>query len=296
MVFGIARGQMVAAARTAEGVEMDAFHGRVALVTGGASGIGRALGRELARRGAAVVLADVDDAGAEATAAEIVAAGGRARAAHLDVRDRDAFRVVVASVLDSEGSLDLLFNNAGIAIVGETLAMTDDDWDRMIDINVRGVTNGVQAAYPEMAKRRSGHIVNTASLAGLVPQPGLTAYATAKHAVVGLSVSLRAEAARHGVRVSALCPGVVRTPLVQSLKVLEEERYPGRDELVAMLPFKFITPEACAAAALRGVERNRALIVVTPHANLIWRAWRFAPSAVLAASTLMARRVDRLKR
>jgi len=281
---------------SAEGVEMDAFRDRVALVTGGASGIGQALGRELARRGAAVVLADVDDDGAQATTAQIAAAGGRARAAHLDVRDREAFRALVADVLEREGGLDLLFNNAGIAIVGETLAMSDDDWDRMIDINVRGVTNGVQAAYPEMAKRKRGHIVNTASLAGLAPQPGLTAYATAKHAVVGLSVSLRAEAARHGVRVSALCPGVVRTPLVQNLKVLEEESYLKRDDLVAMLPFKFITPEACATAALRGVERNKALIVVTPHANLLWRAWRLAPSAVLAASTLAARRIDRLKR
>jgi len=274
---------------------MDAFRDRVALVTGGASGIGQAIGRELAQRGAAVVLADVDDSGGAATAAEIVARGGRARAAHLDVRDRDAFRALVAQVLEQEGGLDLLFNNAGIAIVGETLAMSDDDWDRMIDINVRGVTNGVQAAYPEMAKRRRGHIVNTASLAGLAPQPGLTAYAAAKHAVVGLSVSLRAEAARHGVRVSALCPGIVRTPLVRTLKVLEEERYPSRDELVATLPFQFITPEACARAALRGVERNRALIVVTPHANLIWRAWRLAPSAVLGIAGLMTRRLDRVR-
>ena len=275
---------------------MDGFQGRVALVTGGASGIGQALGRELARRGAAVVLADIDDAGAEATAAEIRSNSGRARAAHLDVRDREAFRALVADVLVREEGLDLLFNNAGIAIVGETLAMSDDDWDRMIDINVRGVSNGVQAAYPEMVKRGRGHIVNTASVAGLTPQPGFTAYAMAKHAVVGLSVSLRAEAARHGVRVSALCPGVVRTPLVHSLKVLEEERYPSRDELITMLPFKFITPEACALAALRGVERNRGLIVVTPHAKLFWRAWRLAPSAVLAASGIMVRRIDRARR
>lgn len=275
---------------------MDTFRGKVALVTGGASGIGQALGRELARRGATVVLADIDDAGAAATAEEIRSHGGRARAAHLDVRNREEFRAVAADVLAREEGLDLLFNNAGIAIVGETLAMSDDDWDRMLDINVRGVTNGVQAVYPEMVKRGRGHIVNTASVAGLAPQPGLTAYAMAKHAVVGLSVSLRAEASRHGVRVSALCPGVVRTPLVDTLKVLEEERYPNRDELVKMLPFKFITPEACAAAALRGVERNRGLIVVTPHAKLLWRVWRFAPSAVLAAGGIMVRRIDRVRR
>lgn len=275
---------------------MDAFRDRVALITGGASGIGQALGRELARRGAVVVLADIDEAGAAATAEEIRANRGRARAAQLDVRDREAFRALVADVLEREQGLDLLFNNAGIAIIGETLAMSDDDWDRMIDINVRGVTNGVQAAYPEMVKRGRGHIINTASLAGLAPQPGLTAYAAAKHAVVGLSVSLRAEAARHGVRVSALCPGVVRTPLVRSLKVLEEERFPDRDELIAMLPFKFITPEACALAALRGVERNRGLIVVTPHAKFFWRAWRLAPSAVLAAGGFMVRRIDRARR
>ncbi|MCG8461452.1 MAG: SDR family oxidoreductase, partial [Holophagales bacterium] len=188
----------------------------MAVVTGGASGIGRALGGALAGRGAEVVLADLDEGPAEEAATEIRAAGGRATAARLDVRDGEAFRRLVEATRERHGRLDLLFNNAGIAIAGEVVDYRPEHWAQLFDVNIQGVANGVQAAYPLMVRQGFGHLVCTASMAGLMPSPGGVAYGAAKHAVVGLCRSLRIEARRHRVRVSALCPGVVRTRILEN--------------------------------------------------------------------------------
>ncbi len=187
----------------------------MAIVTGAASGIGKALSRALVLRGATVVLADVDEAGAKA-AADDMAAGppGRASGVGLDVTDAEAVATLVERTADDHGHLDFMFNNAGIGIVGQVHELTLAHWNRAIDVNLRGVVHGVVAAYPVMIGQGSGHIVNTASLAGLLPSPMLTPYGMTKHGVVGLSTSLRMEAAVHGVRVSVVCPGVIDTPLL----------------------------------------------------------------------------------
>ena len=189
--------------------------GRIAIITGAASGIGRALARALVLRGDTVVVADIDGDGAERVAGGLARQGpGAVTSAALDVRDAAAVAALVRSTYDSHGRLDLMVNNAGIAIGGEACELLLAHWDRAIDVNLRGVVHGVQAVYPLMVRQRSGHIVNTASLAGLLPAPGATAYAMTKHAVVGLSLSLRGEAAAYGVRVTAVCPGVVETPIL----------------------------------------------------------------------------------
>ena len=174
---------------------MNVFTDKTAIITGGASGIGRAVGDELARLGAHVVLADRDGALAEAAAVSITQAGGRATAATVDVTDAAAVHQLVHDTATAYGRLDYLFNNAGVALAGEVFDMTLADWNRLIDVNLRGVVHGIAAAYPLMLQQRSGHIVNTASAAGLGPTPGFTAYAATKHAIVGLSTSLRGEAA-----------------------------------------------------------------------------------------------------
>src|SRR5215469_16417765 len=174
----------------------DAFAGKAAIVTGGGSGIGAAIARALAARGATVVIADIDEPAAKAVAGAINAAGGQASIAVLDVRDAVAVADLVSQTAAGHGELGLMFNNAGIAVGGPVEQLTLDHWDRVLDVNVRGVVHGVHAAYPVMLRQGHGHIVNTASLAGLVPGPGLAPYAAAKHAVVGLSLSLRAEGAR----------------------------------------------------------------------------------------------------
>ncbi len=136
----------------------------------------------------------------------------------LDVRDEKAFRTLVEEVASATGALDVLFNNAGISMGGPTHELTSAHWDRIIDVNLKGVVNGVLwPTDPRMMRQGHGHIVNTASGVGLVAPPYVTAYAVTKHAVVGLSTSLRPEAARHGVAVSVLCPGSVETPILDRL-------------------------------------------------------------------------------
>ncbi|MFI5396511.1 MAG: SDR family NAD(P)-dependent oxidoreductase [Candidatus Binatia bacterium] len=253
---------------------MSAFADKVAIVTGGASGIGRALGQELAQRGARVVLADINGQQAQAAAGAMTSAGGRAQAAAVDVRDADAVQRLVTETAATYGRLDYMFNNAGIALAGKTRDMTLADWNRLIDVNVRGVVHGVVAAYPVMIAQGFGHIVNTASAAGITPTPGLTGYATTKHAVVGLSTSLRGEAARHGVRVSVLCPGLIDTPIKDNITLLNTDR----QALLKSIPIKLHPPEACARATLRGVERNQAIIVVTAFAKIGWLLYRLSPA------------------
>ena len=184
----------------------------IAIVTGGGSGIGEALGKALARRGALAILADRRPSEAERVAATIRREGGRAEAHPLDVRDASAFGALVADVMARHGRLDYLFNNAGIGVAGETKDLAIDDWRAIVEVNVMGVVHGVHAAYPRMASQGFGHVVNTASMAGLMPSPMTVPYGMTKYAVVGLSRSLRAEGAHYGVRVTALCPGVIRTP------------------------------------------------------------------------------------
>jgi NAD(P)-dependent dehydrogenase (short-subunit alcohol dehydrogenase family) len=265
---------------------MSAFADKAAIVTGGASGIGRALGQELARRGARVVLADINGQSAQAAADAMTTAGGRARAATLDVRDADAVQRLVTETAATDGRLDYMFNNAGIALAGKTRDMTLADWNRLIDVNLRGVVHGVVAAYPVMIAQGFGHIVNTASAAGITPTPGLTGYATTKHAVVGLSTSLRGEAARHGVRVSVLCPGLIDTPIKDNMTLLNTDR----QALLKSIPIKLHPVEACARATLRGVERNQAIIVVTAFAKIAWLLYRLSPALMGRLIALSAQR------
>jgi len=183
-----------------------------------------------------------------------------------------------------------MFKNAGVALAGEVRDMTLSDWNRLIDVNVRGVVHGVAAAYPLMLAQGFGHIVNTASAAGLGPVPGFTAYAMTKHAVVGLSTSLRGEARRRGVRVSVVCPGMINTPLVQTMTLLNVDR------AAALQQVRLLPAERCAASVLRGVAKNQAIIVVTPFAWITWRLYRLAPALVIRLLELGASRSPVLAR
>lgn len=256
---------------------------RTAIVTGAASGIGAALARALVARGDTVVVADLDHAAATAVAAGLDRTGpGRARAASVDVRDADAVHALVDDAVRTDGRLDLLFNNAGIPVGGPVEDLSVAHWDRALDVNVRGVVHGVAAAYPVMLEQGHGHIVNTASLAGLIPVAFALPYSTTKHAVVGLSLSLRVEAAAHGVRVSALCPGVVDTPILDrgNPEDLPGTRAVDVREYLLRVAGTAYPADALARDALRGVDRDRGLIVAPWQARLAWRAYRVAPRLV----------------
>ncbi|MFO0567917.1 MAG: SDR family oxidoreductase [Polyangiaceae bacterium] len=255
------------------------FTDKVALITGGASGIGAALGRALARAGAKVVLADRQRELAERVASEIRSAGGSATAIELDVRSLAEVTRAVDQTVRELGSLDFMFNNAGIGVAGEIDGYSQKDWDDVIDVNLRGVTHGIQAAYKVMIRQGSGHIVNTASMAGLVGAPGEGSYGATKHAVVGLSKTLRLEARRHGVRVSVLCPGVIRTPILTGGK-FGRLNYSGLREEAMLAMWSRARPmdaDAFAKQTLKAIAANEAIIIVPRWWKALWYVERISP-------------------
>lgn len=262
-----------------------------ALVTGGASGIGRALALALADSGVMVVVADRQIDLAERVVAEITARGGRAHLAALDVRDREQFATVVKMIVESSGRIDFLFNNAGIGVLGRASHYRDTDWTDVLDVNLAGVCNGIAAVYPLMIQQRFGHIVNIASMAGLIPAPLVASYTASKFAVVGLSRALRIEAATHGVRVTVVCPLIVNTP------ILSGGRYGRHNDDVSALGRRraamhamAVTPEGLARRVLRDVARNRAVVVYPGWARLLWYLDRLSPWLTdRLTSVLMAR-------
>ena len=254
------------------------FAGGVALLTGGASGIGAALGRELATRGAVVVLADRDGQEAKAEAAHIAAVGGRAEAATLDVRDAPAVAALVADVFGRHGRLDYLFGNAGIAVGGEQLDLRLEDWRDAVEVNLMGVVHGVQAAWPRMLGQGFGHVVNTASMAAFLPTAMAAPYGATKSAVFALSRALRLEGAPRGVRVSVLCPGVVRTPILDGGRHGRLRNFIPKGTLTALNErLRPMDADAFARRALDDVARNRSVIIYPAAWRLLPLVSRMAP-------------------
>ncbi len=266
---------------------------RCAILTGGASGIGRALAEELALRGVHVVLADRQLELAEEVATGIRERGGSARATELDVRDLERFRQVVKDTWAETGRLDYLFNNAGIGAAGEMREYEPGDWDEVIDVNLRGVTNGLLAAYPQMIAQGFGHIVNTASMAGLMTGPAPGSYVATKHAVVALSRALRMEARDFGVKVSVLCPGVIRTPILEGGRYGRFEDFDpslAQDRWERMRP---MDPRELARRTLRDLDRDRGIIVHPRWWKVFWYLDRLSPWLVGKIGERMARGVRR---
>ena len=256
------------------------FHGSVNIITGGASGIGRALGRELAQRGAGeIVIADLQEALAEETAEDIRRAGSRATVVTLDVRDVRAVEEMVADAQRRAGRVDYVFNNAGTGVMGETHLLEKKDWDLTVDVNVGGVVNVVRAAYPRLRAQGFGHLINTASMAGLVGSPFISVYVATKHFVVGLSKSMRIEAARHGVRVSALCPGALKTPILtggvlgRSVYEMTEAR-----KLEWWKPSRPGDVDVFAKQTLDQVAKNVGVIVLPKHNRIPLALFRLLPA------------------
>jgi NAD(P)-dependent dehydrogenase (short-subunit alcohol dehydrogenase family) len=267
---------------------MDIFTDRIAIVTGAASGIGRALALELALRGAKVILADINTAMLAETLRSITEAGHKAATAICDVTDFVAVKALVEKTVADTGRLDYIFNNAGTCIMGEAQNHSYDDWRRVIDLNLYGVVHGVAAAYPIMVRQGFGHIVNTSSFAGLMPVAGQVAYATSKYGVVGLSNTLRIEGSLHGVKVSVVCQGMVKTPLYETTKTLKLDR----DKIIGMLPAA-MSPEKCARFIIRGVEHNKAIILISPITKFFWMLQRLSPELVRRIFKIMIQRVLR---
>jgi NAD(P)-dependent dehydrogenase (short-subunit alcohol dehydrogenase family) len=239
-----------------------------------------------------VVLADIDAEAAARQAASLTREGpGRAQSFAVDVRDADAVTQLVNDTHGGHGRLDLLVNNAGVALRGEPEELQLAHWDRLIDVNLRGVIYGCQAAYPLMKDQGGGHIVNMASLAGIIPAPGwLAPYATTKFAVVGLSLALRAAGEDAGVRVSVVCPGWIDTPIIdkrgpEDLPVPPSLASIEIRKILVEQKMKLYPAERLAEDVLRGVDRNKALIITPMSARVMALIARLTP----ALSNLQAR-------
>jgi short-subunit dehydrogenase len=257
-----------------------------AVITGAGSGIGRAFALELARRGATTVVADIDLARAKETAALVHSRGGRAHAVRCDVRSKDEMNELASDSDRAFGPVDLAILNAGVLASGEVLDTDASTFERIVEVNLYGVSNGCHAFAPRMIERKSGAILNVASLAGLVPIPYMGAYAASKAAVVALSEALAAEVRHRGVTVTVLCPSFTRTPLVANST--------GSDRTIHDLGQRILDrfgsePEDVARLGLDAAARGKLYAIATAHGRLVWRAKRYLPRSFARAMTELHR-------
>jgi len=260
---------------------MDTRHlaGRTALVTGAASGIGRATALELARRGADLALCDLDEAGLEQTASEALALGREVLARRVDVAQPEAMSDFAGEVHARVEAVDLLVNNAGVAIAGGFLETTLEDWDWIVGVNLRGVVLGCHHFVPPMVRRaRGGHVAIVSSAAGFVASEALAAYCTTKFAVLGLAEALAEELGRHGIGVTAVCPGLIDTPITRSARLRGSyDRPEVRERMVESYRRRGYGPERVARNLLRAIGRGRVVAPISPEAWALYWAKRFAP-------------------
>lgn len=273
-------------ARSTQSIDLG---GRVAAITGAGSGIGRATAVLLARHGAKVHAADIDAPAAADSVREIEAAGGSAAAHELDVSDPEAVDAFAAKLFELESAIDILHNNAGIGHAANIEVTTVEDWQRVIGVNLLGVAYGIQAFVPRMLRQgRPATVVNTASQAGLMPAAKMAPYCASKYGVVGMSEALNAELGHRGIRVSAICPGVIDTPIVSKAIVRGdiEERH---EAVTAFYANHGVPPEEVADAVLRTIAKP-APIVPSPRRQVLplYLLHRLSPRLVQP----IARRMD----
>ena len=266
----------------------DYYTGKVAVVTGAGSGIGRAIAQLLDRRGARVHCADIDGEAIATLAGTL----SRATAHALDVTDAQAVQALADRVYAEDGRVDLLFNNAGIGHAARLLDTEVADWRAVMDVNVMGVVHGIHAFLPRMAAQSTAsHIVNTASGAGLIPHPKMAVYTASKHAIVGLSTSLAAELQDSNVRVTILCPGVVNTGIAKRTHMRGETRS-HQSTTVAFYEKNGAAPEKVAVDVLNDVRKSR-LFCLTPRmeVGIGWLVYRLSPRLAIV---LMRAQINRI--
>jgi NAD(P)-dependent dehydrogenase (short-subunit alcohol dehydrogenase family) len=266
--------------------------GQVACVTGAASGIGRATALELAQRGCALALCDLDEGGLHETADRAKALGRRVHAARVDVADLEPMRRFAADALAALGRIDLVVNNAGIAVSGDLVDVPPHEFARVVAVNLMGVVHGCYAFLPRLLEQGTGgHIVNVASLAGYVAGPGSTSYTASKFAVIGFSESLRAELRPHGIGVTAVCPGIIHTPIIRTSRAYGAAADPEyRARGARLFERRNYGPERVARGILRAIARNRAIAPITPEAWVGYWVKRLFPGLIALLGRASARR------
>jgi NAD(P)-dependent dehydrogenase (short-subunit alcohol dehydrogenase family) len=251
------------------------LQGKTALVTGAASGIGRELAFALARERAIVLLADIDESGLAETLTMLNEMGAESRSYVVDVSDREQVGAMAAKVRGEFGGLDVLVNNAGVFVWSDVADTILEDWEWMMGVNLWGPILTINALLPGMIERRSGHIVNVASLGGLVTMPTVGAYSTTKFGLVGLTETLQHELGPLGIAVTLVCPGNIRTPIVDHIKVRGYDREKLTKMSYGVMPR--MAADKAASKILEGIKRERALVVLTPSAHIMWYVKRLSP-------------------
>ena len=253
--------------------------GKIALVTGAGSGLGRAISTHLARLGGTVIASDINRDTASETCALIAASGGTAESVATDVTNQAEMGEMIEGAAERYGKIDFLFNNAGYAQNGEFQDLPLEGFRHAMDVNFWGVVYGTMSAYEIMMRQGHGTIANVMSLAGLLPGGLMTGYTAAKHAGVGFTLGLRSEARQYGINVVAVCPGYLDTPMHESAEnVSEYVRSHDREYLSK----RHVYPSAGRVVAhlVRGVVRNRAIVISPPVQKVFWWLYRVAPALV----------------
>ncbi len=270
--------------------------GRRCLITGAASGIGRATASAAAAKGAELFLTDINAELLEATADRIRASGGRVAVAQpADVSDHDQVVALARGIHSAHGSMDVVMNIAGVSTWGSIERLSHSDWRKMVDVNLMGPISIMEEFVPPMIRAaRGGHLVNVSSSAGLFGLPWHAAYSAAKFGLRGVSEVLRFDLRRHGIGVTLVCPGAVRTPLVNTVNIVGVDREaPAVRSLSRQFERRAVTPEDVAQQTIRGIERNRYLVMTSRDIRLgHWFQRKFAPPYNLAMRLLNDRLVE----
>lgn len=258
--------------------------GRTVLVTGAASGIGRESALAFGSRGADLVICDVDEAGLAGTQELLAAQGRSVTSRRVDVADPGEMGAFAAEVHAEIRAVDILMNNAGVGLAASFLDTPLEDWDWLLRINLRGVIHGCHFFVPPMVSRGvGGHVVNVASLAAYMPSETLSAYTTSKYAVLGLSEALANELRRHRIGVTAVCPGVIKTPLTGNARMRGAADAPGeRERLARLYARRNYGPERVARNVLKAIQRDRVVAPISPESWIVYYLKRLAPGAVRA--------------
>ncbi|EKF22765.1 short chain dehydrogenase family protein [Mycolicibacterium hassiacum DSM 44199] len=249
---------------------MEGFAGKVAVVTGAGSGIGQALAIELGRSGAAVAISDVDTEGLAVTEERLKAIGASVKADRLDVTEREAFQAYADAVVEHFGKVNQVYNNAGIAYVGDVEVMPFKDIERVMDVDFWGVVNGTKVFLPHLIASGDGHVINVSSLFGIFSVPGQSAYNSAKFAVRGFTEALRQEmiANGHPVKVTAVHPGGIKTAIMRNATAAEGVDKEGLTKTFDQR-LTITTPEKAAREILTAVRKNKARVLVGPDAKIL---------------------------